>query len=95
MVLFLTSYDYDSYGNLIGEEISHKLCYIPTSYEYYHEVYGQHGFKTELINISPKKDGLPDDNFINRIYNLINDRNQTAALVKSNFHIGKIYYLIR
>ncbi|WP_032116103.1 glycosyl transferase family 2 [Candidatus Arsenophonus nilaparvatae] len=89
MVSFLTSYDYDSYGNPIGEAISHKRCYISTSYEYYHEVYGQHGFKTELMNISPKKDGLPDDNFIHRVYNLINDRNQTAALVKHNFNIGK------
>lgn len=89
MVSFLTSYDYDSYGNPIGEAISYKRCYISTSYEYYHEVYGQHGFKTELINISPEKDGLPDDDFIHRVYNLINDRNQTAALVKHNFNIGK------
>ncbi|MDR5616603.1 hypothetical protein [Arsenophonus sp.] len=89
MVSFLTSYDYDSYGNPIGEAISHKRCYISTSYEYYHEVYGQHGFKTELMNISPEKDGLPDDDFIHRVYNLINDRNQTAALVKHNFNIGK------
>lgn len=41
------------------------------------------------MNISPKKDGLPDDDFIHRVYNLINDRNQTAALVKHNFNIGK------
>ncbi|HGJ5892109.1 MAG TPA: hypothetical protein ACHBZA_12635 [Arsenophonus apicola] len=89
MVSFLTSYDYDSYGNPIGEAISHNRCYISTSYEYYHEVYGQHGFKTELMNISPKEDGLPDDDFIQRVYNLINDKNKTAALVKHNFNIGK------
>lgn len=89
MASFLTSYDYDSYGNPIGEAISHKRCYISTSYKYYHEVYGQHGFKTELMHILPKKNGLPDDDFIHLFYNLINVLNQTAALVKLYFNIGK------
>ncbi|MGK4327369.1 hypothetical protein [Lonsdalea quercina] len=89
IVSFLTSYDYDSYGNPIGEAISHQRCYIATRYEYYDEVYGQYGFQTELMTISADQDGWPDDDFVQRVYGLVADKSKREFIAKHNFHIGE------
>ncbi|MFP1744325.1 glycosyl transferase family 2 [Lonsdalea quercina] len=89
IVSFLTSYDYDSYGNPIGEAISHQRCYIATRYEYYDEVYGQYGFQTELMTISADQDGWPNDDFVQRVYGLVADKSKREFIAKHNFHIGE------
>lgn len=89
LVSFLTSWDYDSYGNPIGEAISCQRCYIASRYEYYHEVYGQHGFHAPLMNISEDDDGLPDDDFINDVFALINDPAAMQRIAQANFALGK------
>ena len=89
LVSFLTSWDYDSYGNPIGEAISSRRCYITTRYEYYQEVYGQHGFTAPVMEISEEKDGWPDDTFIHEVYALLNDRAEREKIAESNFLIGK------
>lgn len=89
MVSFLTAWDYDSYGNPIGEAISHQRCYIATRYEYYHEVYGQYGFEGELMEISASHDGLPDADFIQRVSDLLRDDARRDAIATRNYQKGK------
>ncbi|NDJ55985.1 glycosyltransferase [Enterobacteriaceae bacterium 4M9] len=89
LVSFLTSWDYDSYGNPIGEAISSERCYITTRYEYYQEVYGQHGFEAPVMFISDGKDGLPDEAFINEVFLLLNNKSQMDRIATKNFAIGK------
>ncbi|ASL28973.1 glycosyl transferase family 2 (plasmid) [Azotobacter chroococcum] len=89
LVSFLTSWDYDSYGNPVGEAISSQRCYITTSYEYYQEVYGQHGFEAPIMSISEEQDDLPDDVFINDIYQLLNNKKLMNEIAQRNFSIGK------
>ncbi|MGF6735995.1 glycosyltransferase involved in cell wall biosynthesis [Paraburkholderia youngii] len=89
LVSFLTSWDYDSYGNPVGEAISSRRCYITTSYEYYWEVYGQHGFEAPVLKISEENDCLPDEAFINDLYLLINNRQLMNDIARRNFFIGK------
>lgn len=89
LVSFLTSWDYDSYGNPIGEAISSHRCYITTRYEYYPEVYGQHGFEAPVMPISDGKDGLPDEAFINEVFLLLTNKPQRDRIAAKNFAIGK------
>ena len=89
LVSFLTSWDYDSYGNPVGEAISARRCYIATSYEYYREVYGQHGFEAPIMKISAEHDGLPDDAFVDEVYRLLSDKKRMQDVAQKNFLIGK------
>ncbi|WPU22658.1 glycosyltransferase [Cedecea neteri] len=89
LVSFLTSWDYDSYGNPIGEAISSQRCYITTRYEYYPEVYGQHGFEAPVMPISDGQDGLPDEAFINEVFLLLTNKPQMERIAAKNFAIGK------
>ena len=89
LVSFLTSYDYDSYGNPIGEAVSHRRCYITTSYEYYHEVYGQHGFEAPVMAISEQQDGLPNPEFIHDLYQFLNNKEYMAHVADKNFALGQ------
>lgn len=89
LVSFLTSWDYDSYGNPIGEAISFKRCYIAISYEYYWEVYGQYGFEAPVMAISEERDGLPDEAFINDLYQFLNNKQLMNDVAQRNFNIGK------
>ncbi|WP_286178231.1 glycosyltransferase [Enterobacter sp. Ap-1006] len=89
LVSFLTSWDYDSYGNPIGEAISSQRCYITTRYEYYPEVYGQHGFEAPVMPISDGQDGLPDEAFINEVFLLLTNKPEMERIAAKNFAIGK------
>lgn len=89
LVSFLTSWGYDSYGNPVGEAISSQRCYITTRYEYYHEVYGQYGFKAPVMDISQACDGLPDDRFVEEVYQLLNNKKLATEVVRHNFEIGR------
>lgn len=89
LVSFLTSYDYDSYGNPIGEAISQKRCYITTSYQYYDEVYGRYGFEAPVLEISSTNDGLPGKRFIDEVFLLLTNNKLKRAVAERNFKRGK------
>ncbi|WP_419736087.1 glycosyltransferase [Pseudomonas sp. COR18] len=89
LVSFLTSWGYDSYGNPVGEAISSQRCYIASNYEYYQEVYGRHGFEAPIMAISQEHDGLPDDNFVEQVYQLLNDKALMEQIAQRNFAIGR------
>ncbi|WP_256577704.1 MULTISPECIES: glycosyltransferase [unclassified Pseudomonas] len=89
LVSFLTSWGYDSYGNPVGEAISHQRCYITTGYEYYQEVYGQYGFEAPVMAVSQEADGLPDEAFVHAVYHLLNDPPRRQAIAQKNFALGQ------
>lgn len=89
LVSFLTSWDYDSYGNPVGEAISSKRCYISSQYEYYQEVYGQYGFQAPIMPTSFEDDGLPQDAFIADVYALLNDAVRMQNVAEENYQLGK------
>ncbi|MCC8380545.1 glycosyltransferase [Xenorhabdus sp. PB30.3] len=89
LISFLTSYDYDSYGNPIGEAICQSKCYITTSYEYYDEVYGNKGFLSPVMNISKENDGVPDKAFINEVYALLKDPVNMKRYAEHNYKLGR------
>ncbi|MFZ1180620.1 MAG: hypothetical protein WAN92_03730 [Herbaspirillum sp.] len=91
VVSFLTSYDYDSYGNPIGEAVSNRRCYITTSYEYYHEVYGQHGFEAPVMTISEQQDGLPTPDFISELYQFLNNKEHMRRVAERNLPLANKY----
>lgn len=89
VVSFLTSYDYDSYGNPIGEAISLSRCYLATRYEYYDTVYGSQGYLAPVMEITKEQDGLPDETFINDVYALLNAPERMQAYARFNFLTGQ------
>lgn len=90
-VSFLTSYDYDSYGNPIGEAISLAKCYLTTRYEYYDAVYGDQGYLAPVMEITKYQDGLPDETFIDDVYELLNSPEKMQAYAKFNHQLGQKY----
>ncbi|MGY2288268.1 glycosyltransferase [Pseudomonas sp. SDO528_S397] len=89
LVSFLTSWGYDSYGNPVGEAISSQRCYITSHYEYYQEVYGQHGFEAPIMPTSEEQDGLPDAAFIHEVFQLLNNTPLMKQVAAKNFAIGQ------
>ncbi|TWI44906.1 hypothetical protein IP92_04081 [Pseudoduganella flava] len=89
LVSFLTAWDYDSYGNPIGEAISAERCYITSSYEFYWEVYGRYGFAAPVMRTSAEQDGLPDDGFVSEVHKLLGDRAAMREIAQKNYRIGR------
>jgi len=48
---FLTTYDYEAFGNPPGEAMAMSVPFISTTYELYHEVYGSKGAIAPLLAI--------------------------------------------
>lgn len=88
---FLTSFDYESYGNPIGEAIASGVPYLATTYSLYDDVYGTYGFQGILMNISKDNDGMPENEFIDQVAALICDPGHRAQMVENNFALGSRY----
>ena len=52
---FLTSYDYESYGNPIGEAIASRVPYLTTRYQLYDTVYGDKGFRAPVMELHRRR----------------------------------------
>ncbi len=81
---FLTSYDYESYGNPVGEAIASGVPYVATRYELYDTVYGRKGFRAPLLTTD-----LPDEGFIDDVRDLLNDEKKRAEMAEYNFRLGQ------
>ncbi|RSM86514.1 glycosyltransferase [Kibdelosporangium aridum] len=84
LVSFLTSFDYESYGNPVGEAIASGVPYVTTRYELYDTVYGSKGFRAPLLT-----DDLPDEDFIGQVRNLLTDEEELAEMAEHNFRLGE------
>ncbi|MEU0116982.1 glycosyltransferase [Streptomyces bobili] len=87
LVSFLTSYDYESYGNPIGEAIAAKVPYITSDYESYPTVYGDKGFRAPVLH-----DDLPPPEFVNEVARLLNDDTLQSATAEHNHRLGTRHF---
>jgi glycosyltransferase involved in cell wall biosynthesis len=84
---FLTSYDYESYGNPIGEAIASRVPYVTTRYELYDTVYGSRGFRAPVLDL--EHDDLPTESFVDSVAELLMDDAKRAENAGFNYELGK------
>jgi glycosyltransferase involved in cell wall biosynthesis/GT2 family glycosyltransferase len=87
VVLFLTSYDYESYGNPVSEAIASGTPYVTSGYELYDVVYGSKGFRAPVLDIRTRD--LPDAAFAREVAELITDEGKRAEVVRANSELGQ------
>ncbi|WP_310973109.1 MULTISPECIES: glycosyltransferase [unclassified Amycolatopsis] len=85
VVSFLTSYDYESYGNPVSEAIASGTPYITSGYELYDVVYA--GFRAPVLDIRSRD--LPDAAFAREVAELITDEGKRAEVVRVNSELGQ------
>ncbi|SEQ81034.1 Glycosyl transferases group 1 [Lentzea xinjiangensis] len=84
LVSFLTSYDYESYGNPIGEAIAAGVPYIASRYALYDTVYA--GFEAPVLDILA--DDLPTEEFARQVLDLMTNAERRAEVVAHNQRLG-------
>jgi len=84
---FLTSYDYESYGNPIGEAIASGVPYLTSDYALYHTVYGHLGFQAPILTAD-----LPDESFVDSVRELLLDEGKRARMAEHNHRIGRQHF---
>lgn len=87
---FLTSHDYESYGNPIGEAIAAGVPYLTTRYQLYDTVYGGKGFRGLLFD--PATGDLPDDGFTGQVRELLHDEERRADMAEHNYRLGARHF---
>ncbi|MFJ5986155.1 glycosyltransferase [Lentzea sp. NPDC092896] len=84
VVSFLTSYDYESYGNPIGEAIAAGVPYIASRYALYDTVYA--GFEAPVLDIL--EHDLPTPEFARQVHDLMTNAERRAEVVAHNRQLG-------
>lgn len=84
---FLTSYDYESYGNPIGEAIMAGVPYLTTRYACYDAVYGRHGCQAPVLEVTSTD--LPTAGFADDVADLLLNPERRAAIAAANRAIGE------
>jgi glycosyltransferase involved in cell wall biosynthesis len=87
---FLTSDDYESYGNPVGEAIAAGVPYLTTRYQLYDTVYGGKGFRGLVFD--PADGDLPGPDFVRRARELIHDDERRADMVEHNHRLGERHF---
>ncbi|WDZ83390.1 glycosyltransferase [Micromonospora cathayae] len=85
VVSFLTSYDYESYGNPIGEAIAAGVPYLTTRYALYDTVYGGKGFRAPVLAAAAD---LPTAAFVAEVAALLRDPDARAEVAESNHRLS-------
>jgi glycosyltransferase involved in cell wall biosynthesis len=87
---FLTSYDYESYGNPIGEAVASRVPYVTTRYQLYDTVYGDKGFRAPVMELT---DGdLPTPAFVDDVARLIMDERKREEMADHNHRLGERHF---
>ncbi|MFD5830296.1 glycosyltransferase [Lentzea sp. NPDC060358] len=84
VVSFLTSYDYESYGNPIGEAVAAGVPYAASRYALYDTVYA--GFEAPVLDIL--EHDLPTPEFAARVRELMTNAERRAQVVAHNQRLG-------
>ncbi|OLF10823.1 glycosyltransferase [Actinophytocola xanthii] len=90
VVSFLTSYDYESYGNPIGEAIAAGVPYLTTRYQLYDTVYGGKGFRGVVFD--PATGDLPDRDFVDQVRDLLHDEERRTDMAEHNYRLGARHF---
>lgn len=81
---FLTSRDYESFGNPIAEAIMLHRPYLSSSYERYRHCYADKGYRGLVFPVSEGGDGPMDAGFASEVYRFMKDGPARARLVEHN-----------
>ncbi|WP_258948301.1 glycosyltransferase [Lentzea californiensis] len=84
VVSFLTSYDYESFGNPIGEAIAAGVPYIASRYALYDTVYA--GYEAPVLDIL--EHDLPTPEFARQVHELMTNAERRAEVVAHNRQLG-------
>lgn len=86
---FLTTFDYEGFGNPPGEAMACGVPYIATSYELYQDVYGKKGAIAPLLSItrdSPADEPTPDY-FVDWVLRLLTSGEYRKDVVTKNLAV--------
>lgn len=86
---FLTSDDYESYGNPIGEAVASRVPYVTTRYALYQTVYGSKGFRAPVME--PGAGDLPTPPFIDSVAELLLDEDEREQTAEFNYRLGQVH----
>lgn len=89
---FLTSYDYEGFGNPPAEASAQKRPFISSTYEMYEEVYGEKGFKSLLLRTRKDWDGMPDHAYVQAVLELLLDERRRERWARFNFELGRNHF---
>lgn len=87
---FLTSYDYESYGNPIGEAIAAGVPYLTSEYELYDTIYGTKGFRAPVLDV--RATDLPTPSFVDEVAELLTDETERARMAEHNYALGQRHF---
>ena len=91
---FLTTYDYEGFGNPPGEAMAMEVPFMSTTYELYHEVYGSRGAIAPLLPIdrsTPANAPIPDS-FVDWMLRTLTDSDYRAQVTKRNREICQRFF---
>ncbi|MBT0768765.1 glycosyltransferase [Kineosporia sp. J2-2] len=92
LMSFLTSYDYESYGNPIGEAIASGVPYLTTRYALYDTVYGRKGFQAPVLEISADDDAPLTGEFVDDVVELLTNPRLHSRVAAHNRSRGERYF---
>ena len=81
---FLTSQDYESFGNPIAEAIMLHRPYLASSYHRYQHCYADKGYRGLVFPVAEGNDGPMDLGFASTVYRFLKDPAARARLVAHN-----------
>jgi glycosyltransferase involved in cell wall biosynthesis len=91
---FLTTYDYEGFGNPPGEAMAMGVPFISTTYELYHEVYGSKGAIAPLLPIDRTTladEPLPEF-FVDWTLRAMTDDEYRSLIVKRNLDVCQRFF---
>jgi glycosyltransferase involved in cell wall biosynthesis len=91
---FLTSYDYEGFGNPPGESMAAGVPFVSTTYELYHEVYGSKGAVAPLLPISRSsspEEPIPES-FILWSLQTLTDSEYRAQVIQRNREVCRRFF---
>jgi glycosyltransferase involved in cell wall biosynthesis len=91
---FLTTYDYEGFGNPPGEAMAMGVPFISTTYELYYEVYGSRGAIAPLLPIdrSTAPDAPIPDSFLDWMLRTLTESDYRAQITKRNREICQRFF---